>query len=160
MTLGYESVVRDVADDALRGGNWVGFASYALALLALAAAAALAPSLFRAGYRERPSQALFAAMGALALVYAALRAGVGAHAVALAVGCLTLALGCALLALGIRERAAGTSNRGITVLALLFLARFFDTDWSFLARGAGFLVLGLAFLGINLFLSKRKRIMA
>ena len=62
-------------------------------------------------------------MAAVVLPYAALRAGMGPDAVALAVGCLTLVLGCVLLALGIRERATGNSNRGISVLALLFLAR-------------------------------------
>ena len=160
LTLGYGSAVEAVADHATRSLGWVGSASYALAVFALAAAAALAPSLFRAGYRERPSQTLFAAMAAVVLLYAALRAGMGPDAVALAVGCLTLVLGCVLLALGIRERATGNSNRGISVLALLFLARFFDTDWSFLARGLGFLLLGLAFLGVNLFLSRQKRVMA
>jgi hypothetical protein len=43
-------------------------------------------------------------------------------------------------------------NFGLLLVSAVLVARFFDVDWSFVARGVGFVVLGLAFLAVNLLL--------
>jgi uncharacterized membrane protein len=46
---------------------------------------------------------------------------------------------------------------GISLIAVLLLLRFFDYDFSLLTRGIAFIVVGSAFLGANLWLSRRAR---
>lgn len=48
-------------------------------------------------------------------------------------------------------------NAGMAVLSLLIIIRFFDADISFTVRGVLFILLGLAFLGVNLYLSRRMK---
>ncbi|MCK5862814.1 MAG: DUF2157 domain-containing protein [Candidatus Hydrogenedentes bacterium] len=48
-------------------------------------------------------------------------------------------------------------NVGMIVLALLIIVRFFDAHISFTIRGILFILLGFAFLGVNLYLSRKMK---
>jgi hypothetical protein len=67
------------------------------------------------------------------------------------------ALGLATLARGLGEARLGATNIGLILLATLAIARFFDADLSFIARGIGFILVGLSFLGVNAYLVRRRR---
>jgi len=43
------------------------------------------------------------------------------------------------------------------VLMALILTRFFDSDYSFIAKGVVFIILGALFLGANLLLARRRK---
>ncbi len=154
LVLSFEQAVEDVLHSAPSGDAWVMIAGHALSFLTLAGAAALSPAVFREG--ERVGLSVLISLTLLVLLYVGLRAGMSTDAMALSVSLIMLLLGGALFTLGIRERSAGASNQGLGVLAVLFVARFFDTEWSFVARGVGFLLLGLAFLAVNIMLGRKK----
>jgi uncharacterized membrane protein len=66
------------------------------------------------------------------------------------------ALGLTTLARGLGEARLGVTNLGLILLAALGLARFFDADLSFVARGVGFILVGLLFLGVNVHLVRKR----
>ena len=66
------------------------------------------------------------------------------------------AMGVGLLVRGFRARRIGTVNAGLLVVFALILLRFFDEDLGFAVRGVVFVLLGLAFLAVNLVLARRK----
>jgi hypothetical protein len=68
-----------------------------------------------------------------------------------------LAAGVAVLAEGVRMMELGTVNRGLAAVAAFMVARFFDTELSFLLRGVGFVTLGFACLAVNLWLIRGAR---
>lgn len=68
-----------------------------------------------------------------------------------------LAVGILTLREGIRTVNLGAANRGLLALSLLVVARFFDTDLSFLARGLAFVTLGIGCLALNFRLMRRVR---
>lgn len=68
-----------------------------------------------------------------------------------------LAVGAATVAEGIREHRLGTANRGLAALAALVLARFFDSDLSFLARGLAFVAIGAGCFALNFWMMRRAR---
>ena len=63
----------------------------------------------------------------------------------------------ATLTEGVRVMELGIVNRGLAAAAAFMVARFFDTDLSFLLRGIAFVALGIACLGVNLWLIRRTR---
>ena len=67
-----------------------------------------------------------------------------------------LAIGIWLMASGIRTGKQGQMNVGLLAVTALIVARFFDSDLSFLLRGLVFIALGLAFLATNIFMLRRK----
>jgi hypothetical protein len=67
-----------------------------------------------------------------------------------------LALGIFTLLRGIRGGRAFEANLGMLVVAILAVARFFDSDLQFLIRGIAFIAIGLGFLVTNLVVFKRK----
>lgn len=69
-----------------------------------------------------------------------------------------LAVGVATVIGGIRERRLSVTNAGMLILSLLIIARFFDSDLSFVARGLTFVAVGAGFLVTNLFLVKRMKV--
>jgi hypothetical protein len=109
------------------------------------------------GLREsRWSEALFA--GALVpaiLGVAAALAGQVPTAMLVFNGYLA-ALGLATLARGLGEARLGATNLGLVLLTTLATARFFDVDLSFVARGIGFILVGLAFLAVNVYLVRKR----
>jgi hypothetical protein len=68
-----------------------------------------------------------------------------------------LALGILTLTEGVRIHALGRANLGLLALASLIVARFFDTELSFLARGLVFVAFGLGCLALNVWLMRRPR---
>jgi uncharacterized membrane protein len=67
-----------------------------------------------------------------------------------------LALGLGALVAGIRSNRLGRANAGLLALSALVIARFFDSDLSFLFRGIAFIVLGAGFLAANIVMLRRK----
>ena len=65
-------------------------------------------------------------------------------------------VGIGLLVRGFRTRRVGTVNAGLLVVFALILLRFFDEDLGFVFRGIVFVLLGLAFLAVNLVLARKK----
>ncbi len=68
-----------------------------------------------------------------------------------------LGLGVELIARGLHAESAARTNFGLLVIAGLAVARFFDSDFSFVVRALGFIVIGLGFLATNFFLFKKRR---
>jgi uncharacterized membrane protein len=139
------------------GAAYHGFAAaldYALAALLPAAAIVLLVSSVRRG----KAHALFiGALPILAVLGFALVAQTGEEAAALALFNLyVFAVGLGLLVQGFRARRASTVNAGLLVVFALILLRFFDEDLGFVFRGVVFVLLGLAFLAVNLVLARKK----
>jgi len=65
------------------------------------------------------------------------------------------ALGINTIAEGVKKEHIGTINLGIVILILLVVARFFDSDMSFITRGIAFIIIGIGFLLTNLLLMNR-----
>ena len=65
-------------------------------------------------------------------------------------------LGLGALIAGIRSHKLGSVNAGLLTLAASILARFFDSDLSFLARGLAFILIGIGFLATNIVMLRRK----
>ena len=68
-----------------------------------------------------------------------------------------LALGIGTLVAGLRGGRLGVVNAGMLITTSLILARFFDSDFGLVARGAAFIALGLGFFFTNLVLIRRGR---
>jgi len=69
---------------------------------------------------------------------------------------LILSLSLLTLWRGLRDAQVLRTNLGWLLLCALILVRFFDTHFSYLVRGSVFIVLGLGFLGVNLWLRRRR----
>ena len=67
-----------------------------------------------------------------------------------------LILGLFTLLRGIRAGRVYEANLGMLIIAVLAIARFFDSDFEFVVRGIAFIVIGLGFLVTNLVVLKRK----
>jgi hypothetical protein len=67
-----------------------------------------------------------------------------------------LALGVITLLRGIRAGRVYEANLGMLVIAILAIARFFDSDFEFFVRGIAFIAIGLGFLVTNLVVFKRR----
>jgi uncharacterized membrane protein len=68
----------------------------------------------------------------------------------------TLALGIFTLLRGVRAGRVFEANLGMLVVAILAIARFFDSELEFVVRGVAFIAIGLGFLGTNLIVFKRR----
>lgn len=79
----------------------------------------------------------------------------GMYAAAL-VNVFLLGLSITVITKGVRETRLGVLNAGMLMLALLIVFRFFDFSYSFVARGVIFILCGMAFIAVNLVLSRRK----
>lgn len=55
---------------------------------------------------------------------------------------------------GVREQRLGTINAGMLILMTIILTRFFDSDYSLLAKGIVFILLGAAFMTVNMVLMR------
>ena len=67
-----------------------------------------------------------------------------------------LALGVFTLVRGVRAGRIFEANLGMLVIAILAIARFFDSEFEFVIRGVAFIAIGLGFLATNLVVFKRK----
>jgi uncharacterized membrane protein len=77
-------------------------------------------------------------------------------AAALIFNLYTLILGIELLVRGTRANSLARANFGLLVIAALAIARFFDSDLSFVTRGVGFIVVGAGFLVANVIFFRRR----
>lgn len=68
-----------------------------------------------------------------------------------------LTVGALTLNDGFRRMELGTTNRGLLAIAAVLIARFFDTDFSFLVRGLAFVALGAGCFAVNVSLMRRGR---
>lgn len=76
---------------------------------------------------------------------------------ALIINLLILALGISFIVRGAKTLRIGQANLGMSAVLLLIIFRFFDWDFDFLSRGIAFVVLGAAFLTVNLILVKKRK---
>lgn len=109
--------------------------------------------------RRAPVEDLLAD-GALVVVFGAWLLG-SAQAPVLSFALCNLwlaARGLALTIRGAREGRLALLNHGLIVVAALVVARFFDTDLTFLERGIGFIVVGAAILALNLRVARRAEV--
>jgi hypothetical protein len=67
-----------------------------------------------------------------------------------------LGLGVELIARGLRANSTARTNFGLLVISALGIARFFDSDLSFVTRALGFIIIGVGFLLTNVVLFKRR----
>jgi uncharacterized membrane protein len=67
-----------------------------------------------------------------------------------------LLLGVELLARGVRADSTARANFGLLVIVALAMARFFDSDLSFVTRGLGFIAVGVGFLVANVILFRKR----
>lgn len=67
-----------------------------------------------------------------------------------------LVIGLFLLGRGYRKRQVSIFNIGMLLISALVIARFFDVDMSFLARGVLYIALGMVFLWVNYRMMKQK----
>lgn len=74
----------------------------------------------------------------------------------LVVNALGLCVGVASVNAGLKHGQLGTANAGLLLVVSLIVARFFDDDWSFIIRGVGFILMGIVFLVMNLWLLRRR----
>lgn len=65
-------------------------------------------------------------------------------------------LSVSVIAAGVREQRIGVVNLGMLLIAVLIVARFFDINLSFVARGVAFVLVGIGFLAANIILVHRK----
>jgi hypothetical protein len=75
---------------------------------------------------------------------------------ALIVNSFVLALGIFTLLRGVRAGRVYEANLGMLVVTILALARFFDSELEFFARGIAFIAIGIGFLVTNLVVFKRR----
>ncbi len=126
-------------------GSAGGGRAFVLAAIITAAYAALRYKRF-AGL----SSADFIFGAALVLILFAQNAGAAANAIMAVLGVLFIVRGSKTLKLS-------HLNYGMALIVSLIAIRFFDSAISLLARGIVFILLGTAFLGINLYISRKKR---
>jgi uncharacterized membrane protein len=129
----------------------------AAALVALACATFASIMSIRLARAGQAAAATCTAAALLIVVTHALRLGGMEIAGWIAFNVWLLAVGSLTLIEGVRTLRLGTANRGLLTLAALIVARFFDTDLSFLWRGIGFVTLGIACLALNFWLMRRVR---
>ena len=70
---------------------------------------------------------------------------------------LLLAMGISYILQGCRHTKLRQLNGGMGLLTLLIVTRFFDSDIEYFARGAIFIVLGISFIGSNIYIVHRKK---
>lgn len=90
------------------------------------------------------------AVSALILLPATYTAGATANI-------LTIGLGVFYIVEGSRNLALKKLNYGMLIIILLILIRFFDSSLGLLGRGVIFILIGAAFLGINFYISRKRK---
>lgn len=135
--------------------TYAAWLDYGLAILLPVLATGLLVMAFR---RNDRSHLLFGILPVIAVVSYAMAAAMNTEFPAMLLfNIYVLVLGLRTVIVGIRQSRIGTVNAGMLILAALIVARFFDVDMSFMARGIAFIVLGIGFLATNLVLMKRAK---
>jgi len=76
---------------------------------------------------------------------------------ALIINLALLAVASATIWRGFRNLRLSDANYGLALFTIVVLSRFFDADFSFLARGSAFILIGGGFLAMNLWFARLKR---
>lgn len=119
--------------------------------------ASVVPLLAAAWQRDR-RRVLYGAMPVLAIAAYAVSAITGGELVAMVTFNLyMLALGLFTIVAGIRGGRLATLNGGMVILTAVLVARFFDSDLGFIARGVAFILIGTGFLAANLVMVKKSK---
>jgi hypothetical protein len=134
-----------------QGAAWF---DYLAAVVLFTVAVAL---VVRAVKRRETLTALYGAMPLVAaLAYAVTLRDTPTPAVLL-FNTFLLALGVGTLVAGLRGGRLAIVNAGMLITTVLILARFFDSDFGLVARGAAFIALGVGFFLTNLILIRRAK---
>ena len=127
------------------------------ALLVLGILLVLATALLPAVRRLDPFRLVYGAMPAMAVGGQWLHSRWDSRPPAVLFSLYLFALGLTTLVSGIRRGRIGTVNAGLLMLAALIVARFFDSDLSFVVRGLAFVGVGVGFLVANVVMIKRMK---
>lgn len=109
------------------------------------------------GYAGLRAKALRSPTGTDVLVGAAVLLALSMHVMGIMANILLLALGIFFIVNGAKSLRMSHINIGMASLILLIILRFFDSDISLLARGIVFILLGVAFLVVNIIMSKKRK---
>jgi uncharacterized membrane protein len=119
--------------------------------------AAVALLCWRSVSAQRRRMAPFAVAPAVAFAMYVLHTRDLSTAAVLCANVYAFALGAVLLAAGLRGLQMRSTNAGMAILCIWIALRFFDVDLGFAARGVFFMALGGCFLGVNVWLVRRRR---
>lgn len=138
----------------VRYHEWAAIVDYVLAVGLLIAVVLLLVTSVR---RNRVEGLAFGSFGLVAALLYVLVSAVSPEWVpVLVLNVYLLALGILVIRQGLRVERRGTMNFGLSIVAVLIIARFFDADISFTVRGIGFIVVGAGFLITNLLVSRKR----
>lgn len=161
LMLTFDFAWSDIGYHYYRGGNaryleWFGVADYALVLLSLVAVVVLAVRCAGRGEWDGLAWVISPVLACVCFVLESFEslASTGDLPM-LAYNLYLFVLGVSVLRSGILAGKIGRANAGLGILALLFTFRFFDSDMGILARGVAFILIGMGFLGANLWISRR-----
>jgi len=107
--------------------------------------------------RRDPVALLFGGLPVLTLVASPLHGENNLVVLIVLMNLYALGLGVGLITIGVRDQRLGVVNLGLLVTATLIIARFFDSDMSFVVRGLAFIGVGIGFLVANVALVRRMR---
>mgnify|MGYP003650864159 CR=1 FL=1 len=134
-------------------GEWMGIQDFLVVMILLAITTVLTVGAFR---QKNFSPLPWVAAPLLALLgYCIASIENQAYIPSLFFNIYLFLLGIVVLTKGVKSERLMIANGGMGILALLFTARFFDGDMSILFRGVAFILIGLLFLGTNLWLARR-----
>lgn len=104
--------------------------------------------------RKNITVCLFGAVPLLAIIAYFLKGPTGLLPIVI-FNAYLLFLSVSRIASGIRNNSLGIINSGMLMLAILIIARFFDSDISFVIKGLVFIAVGVGFLVTNVALARR-----
>ena len=134
---------------------WAAVPDYLLAAVLPVLCVLLLVVVFR---RDQKSRVVFGLLPILTiLAYSACALAESAWPGVVVFNIYTLAIGLSAIVVGLMQSRLGTINAGMAVVSALIVARFFDMELGFVARGIAFILLGSGFLSTNLVLSRRMR---
>jgi len=156
--LTYEEFWRRIGWSHYRYGaryhEWAAVVDYVLAGTLLVGAACLLVTCVR---RRQTDKLVFGSAPAVAILgYTFAAFGADEAFSMILFNLYLLVLATVTIAVGLRERRMSTVNVGMLMLTLLIVARFFDEDMSFVARGIAFILCGAGFLTTNLVLLRKR----
>jgi len=71
-----------------------------------------------------------------------------------------LTIGVLVILAGVKHISLGYTNIGMILVCLLIVLRFFDWEFDLLQRGIAFVLIGIGFLTVNLYMIKKKKAVA
>jgi uncharacterized membrane protein len=137
---------------------WAGVLDYVLCLVFLSSAATLLYSVIKRGEHHR---ILLGVAPLISLVaYLITSMGLTEGIPQAMFNLYVAALGLLTLSQGLRGNSITRLNGGLLLVAALIMARFFDAELDFVLRGVAFIVIGIGFLGANVFLLRRRSLIS